>query len=713
MPSPRAICFGVTLALISTGAYADDEAIRIVKPRLRATNFAASPSETVSVGYLSTSTDPNKVGVGGVWDFDTDIAGTDSTQGWHFLSITKAGTEPGPSPEEQLHWYYAYGNAVNVGDHALWKERLLQGRTFRRYGVAGVWHADHMSGVSSPISGTRSAWCGLRHTEDANATQLDQLTGNPYTNEASTGGGLGFAANYYPGYADGWDQILYRDFPYEGDPIALSFRVRASLSSMVPNVGEAPPGGWFNPNPAPENIILNVADSLMVWVGRPLDTGVYDPNRRWLSEVLDFSSPDMGQPRKLVALTGKIPVNHAGSGDSTAQATIPGGLDYGSTVRVAFQLKTNATFSDETGSGTFNTIDGAALIDDVVVGGISFDFESAASVRPRVLLDNTGAETWIDPASVWITTGRPPNVYGHVENVAQLPYGDPLGGVGDPNRICNLAGNVLVHSSHDDPQHDHARATRNWAVSPTIAFVGPRAAMQGILPSLRQEATRSAVEFDYYAGNDGPPTGVFFYVRYRMMTPILQSTPEPMQWSDWASPGIISSWGDSACVVIEIEDGGGGYNPFPMADSIQIAVYTQVLCGQFGSSDCGAARGAYFDNIRFKFIREGTPFTDVEDRVPGGRVQAAFPNPTPDGSTTIRFELPKAAPVTIRFYDVRGGLVSEQSIEGMAGPNRFWWDGRAADGERLAPGMYYYRVQADGLSLANESQRLVVIRTVD
>src|SRR5215204_2304930 len=112
------------------------------------------------------------VGVGGVWDFDTGIAGTDSTQGWHRWALRMAFTATRPAID-RLEWAVDYGNQVNEGNTNLWNARNLAGRKYVKTGVAGVWHSDHMNGVklnvangaepsATPISGTRSAWCGLR-----------------------------------------------------------------------------------------------------------------------------------------------------------------------------------------------------------------------------------------------------------------------------------------------------------------------------------------------------------------------------------------------------------------------------------------------------------------------------------------------------------------------------------------------------------------------
>src|SRR6185436_19986333 len=107
-------------------------------------------------------------------------------QGWqrqirryHFTSSRPVNTRP--------EWYLDYGNMVNEGNTNLWAARDLAGRKYVKTGIAGVWHSDNMSGVklnvsngaepsALPISGTRSAWCGLR--EAGNLSAQDALTGN-------------------------------------------------------------------------------------------------------------------------------------------------------------------------------------------------------------------------------------------------------------------------------------------------------------------------------------------------------------------------------------------------------------------------------------------------------------------------------------------------------------------------------------------------------
>jgi len=71
------------------GSDSDEWQLRLARPREQQPRigFSTAAAETVFVGYSPSSTDPNKVGVGGLWDFDTDIAGTDSSQFWQYHSL--------------------------------------------------------------------------------------------------------------------------------------------------------------------------------------------------------------------------------------------------------------------------------------------------------------------------------------------------------------------------------------------------------------------------------------------------------------------------------------------------------------------------------------------------------------------------------------------------------------------------------------------------
>lgn len=77
----------------------------------------------------------------------------------------------------------------------------------------------------------------------------------------------------------------------------------------------------------------------------------------------------------------------------------------------------------------------------------------------------------------------------------------------------------------------------------------------------------------------------------------------------------------------------------------------------------------------------------------------SVPNPT-RGSTSIGLELSRVsagAEIALRVFDVSGRLVRELwSGTRTAAPSSVEWDGRSADGTRVAPGKYLARVDADG-----------------
>lgn len=82
------------------------------------------------------------------------------------------------------------------------------------------------------------------------------------------------------------------------------------------------------------------------------------------------------------------------------------------------------------------------------------------------------------------------------------------------------------------------------------------------------------------------------------------------------------------------------------------------------------------------------------------------PNPFSD-HTVIRFDLANRAPASIRIYDTAGRLVRTLASEiRERGENRVLWNGRNDRGERLAGGVYFYRLEVAG---GTETRPLVLI----
>jgi hypothetical protein len=83
-------------------------------------------------------------------------------------------------------------------------------------------------------------------------------------------------------------------------------------------------------------------------------------------------------------------------------------------------------------------------------------------------------------------------------------------------------------------------------------------------------------------------------------------------------------------------------------------------------------------------------------------LRANHPNPF-DATTTIGYSLPQAMPVRLVVYDVTGRAVrSLVDGEQPAGEQRATWDGRNDRGVRVLPGLYVYRLEANGAVLSRK-----------
>jgi hypothetical protein len=393
-----------------------------------------------------------------------------------------------------------------------------------------LWSPVEFGGAGS----TASAWMGVRSNGDL--TVKDE-TSNGGTGNAFNGdlfqyqGNNGFnqvgstSANgtdhLFPGYGSQMDQMLYRDVqlaPGDGLNISFNYATNMSLNKITAHNFQS---GWFNFDPisparsgpgqlgsptSDGNYISAVlaganqpCDSFMVYVGAPVNdanvtfsaplivngspvTTVYDPKRRWFSEVIQVDPATTGGVRDII---GKEILSAAGqSGVTSFSVNIPSGdprlaaakAAMGNKVRIVFRVKTNRGYDDENGSsssaGPFSSgTRGAAIIDNVVVNGwaaANGNFESTSSINN---------DTSVDPLNAWKSTGKPPAVYWHVKPLASLAFNDPCGGVDNPNRQCNMYGVVATPGNNDDGEKNGGAFGSNvqdrgkWFVSPTINLV--------------------------------------------------------------------------------------------------------------------------------------------------------------------------------------------------------------------------------------------------
>ncbi|MCL2063197.1 MAG: T9SS type A sorting domain-containing protein [Candidatus Cloacimonetes bacterium] len=94
----------------------------------------------------------------------------------------------------------------------------------------------------------------------------------------------------------------------------------------------------------------------------------------------------------------------------------------------------------------------------------------------------------------------------------------------------------------------------------------------------------------------------------------------------------------------------------------------------------------------------------------------AYPNPVRGDEVMIRFNLYPSSPsiakggygVEIRIYNIRGQLVQKISdIQTKTDENMFSWNMRDASGQRVSPGIYFYRITSSSSStLVNNNEKV-------
>jgi len=95
-----------------------------------------------------------------------------------------------------------------------------------------------------------------------------------------------------------------------------------------------------------------------------------------------------------------------------------------------------------------------------------------------------------------------------------------------------------------------------------------------------------------------------------------------------------------------------------------------------------------------------------ELNLPAVLALAAAPNPS-QVTTSIRFELPTAGPVSLNVYDAAGRLVRTLARESFtAGRYVRTWDGATNSGVRAAAGVYFLKLAAPGGSLKRTIVRI-------
>ena len=91
----------------------------------------------------------------------------------------------------------------------------------------------------------------------------------------------------------------------------------------------------------------------------------------------------------------------------------------------------------------------------------------------------------------------------------------------------------------------------------------------------------------------------------------------------------------------------------------------------------------------------------------GFALHASSPNPMRN-STTIGFAVPRNGQVRLRVYDVAGRHVRTLIDENLTrGTGVTVWDGNNEQGQQVADGVYFYRLEAGAQS---ETRKLLLVR---
>jgi hypothetical protein len=602
--------------------------------------------------YTGTYRPGTSAATNALWDWDNTVGiqAPDSLMGWWPLHRQYNATGGLTLTDDQRPWWCL--DHGNLGNYVM-SQQPSAGRTF---GVVSYWHADPGNGAGAammwpPISGTRSAWCGLRQHGDLSV--VDAVTGQPFNQDCvqflhdvtATSGG---SPQRFPGYVDQADQMLYRDIAMTpSQSLTVTFNYRTRMSTAI-NVTTATRTGWFHGDPlavTAGNFVSSSAaganapqDSFMVYVGRPVNDAacvysdgitrpVYDKQRRWFSEVIKAFGAGASY-FEIFRAAGNNPADTLSATPSSGPIVVPaatissvlGGV--AGNVRLVFRCKTNRGFadSDSRSSGYDSAGRGAVLLDDVAI-----DTGSGPSVIGNFEKPEQGGVNAIDnrfplPAGlavtdVWRTTGKPPGEYFHMEALSNLTYNDLCGPPGSPARVCNIGGVVLTAGNHDDGEnagdtrYTAFREISQLCVSPTINLVGngvggatPNA--MGLTASIVNASDDIVLVYDIYAGMFNLEfTGESWSFGVQAYPAIMPNGGKC--WGQPKFPGTISSNPEPQCFT---DYEGFAANGIPIfsdlpPESLRVFIAQQQQCFRFAISlGCNSNEGGYFDNVSLAFV---------------------------------------------------------------------------------------------------------------
>lgn len=208
--------------------------------------------------------------------------------------------------------------------------------------------------------------------------------------------------------------------------------------------------------------------------------------------------------------------------------------------------------------------------------------------------------------------------------------------------------------------------------------------------------------------------------------PDLEALPADTRWSATLedSSGInITRLVPSRSILLRIEEGTRLVALEDLADAVSFP--TDYRTGEVEFSlPSGLETGRrYTMTLEASDNRDRRAGASLEFVLAGGagdrlRIDRVYNVPNPiDGDTTFLIEMSQPAEVRIRIYTLGGKLIREIRPGGFLSPGEasstgVYWDGHDEDGDRLANGVYFYRLDLRGEAgqSTHRIERLAVIR---
>lgn len=139
-------------------------------------------------------------------------------------------------------------------------------------------------------------------------------------------------------------------------------------------------------------------------------------------------------------------------------------------------------------------------------------------------------------------------------------------------------------------------------------------------------------------------------------------------------------------------DGPGNYNDVAHAIAVD-AEYVYVTGRSYGS-------GTSYDYATIKYVAVGVE-EELKSEVRGPKLEV-YPNPA-CSAVRVRYSLVRSGRVSLSVYDVCGKLVRALVNKSqLAGTYILEWDGKDSTGNEVPSGIYFSRMEEDGLKMTSK-----------